>query len=101
MGQPLDTVKVKMQTFPTLYRNAFHCFKTTLVNEGIWRGLYAGTLPSLAAQVKRIHKTGQRLVKKRWLLVFNAMFRNNVDNIIVQLGAMHAGCQLKPFKPFF
>ena len=51
MGQPLDTVKVKMQTFPTMYRNAFHCFKSTLVNEGIIRGLYAGTIPSLAAQV--------------------------------------------------
>ncbi len=50
-GQPLDTVKVKMQTFPALYRNAFHCFKKTLKNEGISRGLYAGTIPSLAAQV--------------------------------------------------
>lgn len=51
VGQPLDTVKVKMQTFPTLYKNAFQCFKKTLTKEGIARGLYAGTTPSLWAQV--------------------------------------------------
>ena len=51
VGQPLDTVKVKLQTFPHLYRNAFTCFKTTLAKDGIRRGLYAGTLPALAANV--------------------------------------------------
>ncbi|KAI1280601.1 Mitochondrial ornithine transporter 1 [Halotydeus destructor] len=51
VGQPLDTVKVKMQTFPELHSNAFKCFKVTLVNEGLWRGLYAGTLPALVANV--------------------------------------------------
>ena len=47
----MDTVKVKMQTFPNLYKNAFDCFKRTLREEGVVRGLYAGTVPSLAAQV--------------------------------------------------
>lgn len=51
IGQPLDTVKVKMQTFPTLYKNALDCFRQTYRHEGIYRGLYAGTVPSLAAQV--------------------------------------------------
>jgi len=51
VGQPLDTVKVKMQTFPTLYKNAWQCCVTTLRKEGIAHGLYAGTVPSLAAQV--------------------------------------------------
>lgn len=51
VGQPLDTVKVKLQTFPTLYKNALDCFLQTYRNEGIVRGLYAGTLPSIAAQV--------------------------------------------------
>jgi len=51
VGQPLDTVKVKMQTFPTLYTNAWRCFMTTLRQDGIAYGLYAGTVPSLAAQV--------------------------------------------------
>ena len=51
VGQPLDTVKVKMQTFPALYVNAWRCFMTTLRQEGIAHGLYAGTVPSLAAQV--------------------------------------------------
>ena len=40
-----------MQTFPELYSNAGRCFFNTLKQEGVWRGLYAGTVPSLAAQV--------------------------------------------------
>ena len=51
VGQPLDTLKVKMQTFPTLYPNLPTCFKQTLAKEGVVRGLYAGTIPSLAANV--------------------------------------------------
>lgn len=51
VGQPLDTVKVKMQTFPKTYPNSFKCFALTLKNEGLFRGLYAGTTPSLAANV--------------------------------------------------
>merc|ERR1712227_838675 len=51
VGQPLDTLKVKMQTFPQLYPNLSTCFKQTLAKEGVVRGLYAGTLPSLAANV--------------------------------------------------
>ena len=51
IGQPLDTVKVKMQTFPQLYKNAYQCFMTTLRKEGVPHGLYAGTVPSLVAQV--------------------------------------------------
>ncbi|KAK3893061.1 hypothetical protein Pcinc_003107 [Petrolisthes cinctipes] len=50
VGQPLDTVKVKMQTFPSLYNNMVGCFLTTLRGEGI-RGLYAGTVPALAANI--------------------------------------------------
>ncbi|XP_059151013.1 mitochondrial ornithine transporter 1-like [Physella acuta] len=51
VGQPLDTVKVKMQTFPTLYRNGLDCFLQTYKQDGIARGLYAGTIPSLAANI--------------------------------------------------
>lgn len=51
VGQPLDTVKVKLQTFPTMYRNALDCFLKTFRQDGIARGLYAGTVPSLAANV--------------------------------------------------
>lgn len=40
-GQPLDTVKVKMQTFPALYHTGMKCFKETLRVDG-FRGLYAG-----------------------------------------------------------
>ena len=51
VGQPLDTVKVKLQTFPAMYRNALDCFVKTFRQDGIARGLYAGTVPSLAANV--------------------------------------------------
>ncbi len=30
VGQPLDTIKVKMQTFPHLYSNTVICFRQTL-----------------------------------------------------------------------
>lgn len=40
-----------MQTFPKTYPNSIKCFATTLKNEGFFRGLYAGTTPSLAANV--------------------------------------------------
>jgi len=51
VGQPLDTLKVKMQTFPDLYPNLKTCFTRTLQNEGVVRGLYAGTVPSLVANI--------------------------------------------------
>lgn len=50
VGQSLDTVKVKMQTFPHLYSNMVTCFKSTFKQDGI-RGLYAGTVPALAANI--------------------------------------------------
>lgn len=49
-GQPLDTIKVKMQTFPDLYRNGFSCFKHIVKTEGI-SGLYKGSLPALLCNV--------------------------------------------------
>lgn len=49
-GQPFDTVKVKMQTFPHLYANWYRCFLSTLKVEGL-RGLYAGSIPALTAMV--------------------------------------------------
>lgn len=51
VGQPLDTVKVKMQACPDIHPNPIKCFMTTLRNEGLFRGLYAGTSPSLVANV--------------------------------------------------
>ncbi|XP_011424212.1 mitochondrial ornithine transporter 1 [Magallana gigas] len=51
VGQSLDTVKVKMQTFPHLYRNALDCFLQTYRQDGVARGLYAGTVPALVANI--------------------------------------------------
>ena len=51
VGQPLDTVKVKMQAFPFFYRSGMHCFQKTFIEEGLFRGLYAGTVPSLIANI--------------------------------------------------
>ncbi|XP_017772710.1 PREDICTED: mitochondrial ornithine transporter 1 [Nicrophorus vespilloides] len=51
VGQPLDTIKVKMQTFPHIHKNMITCFTDTFRKEGIYRGLYAGTVPALAANI--------------------------------------------------
>lgn len=49
VGQPLDTVKVKMQTFPHMYSGMWDCIRQTVKLEGFFRGLYAGTGPALVA----------------------------------------------------
>ncbi|XP_077148550.1 mitochondrial ornithine transporter 1-like isoform X2 [Ranitomeya variabilis] len=49
-GQPFDTVKVKMQAFPSLYRGFVDCAVRTYHTEGL-RGLYQGTVPALLANV--------------------------------------------------
>ncbi|XP_050921347.1 solute carrier family 25 member 15a isoform X1 [Lates calcarifer] len=49
-GQPFDTAKVKMQTFPTMYRGFIHCFISTFRQVGL-RGLYKGTTPALVANI--------------------------------------------------
>ncbi|XP_059618564.1 mitochondrial ornithine transporter 1 [Phlebotomus argentipes] len=51
VSQPLDTCKVKMQTFPTFYRGMIHCLIETFRKDGIWRGLYAGSIPAVVANV--------------------------------------------------
>ncbi|CAF1413323.1 unnamed protein product [Rotaria magnacalcarata] len=48
VGQPLDTIKTKLQTFPNKYKHFFQCGRTIFRENGL-RGLYAGTLPSLLA----------------------------------------------------
>lgn len=50
-AQPLDTVKVKLQTFPQLYTGMFDCLIKTFKRDGIYRGLYAGSIPAVAANV--------------------------------------------------
>ncbi|KTG45588.1 hypothetical protein cypCar_00006895 [Cyprinus carpio] len=49
-GQPFDTAKVKMQTFPGLYRGFVHCFVSIYKQVGL-RGLYRGTTPALIANI--------------------------------------------------
>lgn len=36
VGQPLDTIKVKMQTFPHIYKNTMICFKQTLLKVNVF-----------------------------------------------------------------
>lgn len=51
VSQPLDTVKVKMQTFPSMYKGMSSCLLETFRKDGFIRGLYAGTLPAIIANV--------------------------------------------------
>lgn len=48
VGQPLDTVKVKMQLFPSMYKSMVSCLMKTARQKGL-RGLYSGTLPALTS----------------------------------------------------
>lgn len=49
-GQPFDTAKVKMQTFPGMYRGFVNCFVSISKQVGL-RGLYHGTTPALMANI--------------------------------------------------
>ncbi|KAG8452785.1 hypothetical protein GDO86_004542 [Hymenochirus boettgeri] len=49
-GQPFDTAKVKMQTFPNLYRGLIDCALKTHRQMGL-RGFYKGTSPALLANI--------------------------------------------------
>ncbi|XP_019887658.1 mitochondrial ornithine transporter 1 isoform X2 [Ooceraea biroi] len=40
-----------MQTFPSMYKGMVNCFLRTLRADGIARGLYAGTIPAVVANV--------------------------------------------------
>ncbi|KAM7350379.1 mitochondrial ornithine transporter 1-like [Cochliomyia hominivorax] len=51
VSQPLDTIKVKQQTFPKLYKSMIKCFIHTYRKDGGFRGLYAGTVPAVVASV--------------------------------------------------
>jgi len=50
VGQPLDTIKVKMQTYPTLYKNAVKCGTDIFRKQGFSK-FYAGAVPAAAANV--------------------------------------------------
>ncbi|XP_069615011.1 mitochondrial ornithine transporter 1-like [Ranitomeya imitator] len=49
-GQPFDTAKVKMQTFPNMYRGLTDCAVKTYRQVG-FRGFYKGTGPALLANI--------------------------------------------------
>ncbi|XP_040196285.1 mitochondrial ornithine transporter 1-like [Rana temporaria] len=50
VGQPFDTAKVKMQTFPNLYKGLIDCGVKTYKQMG-FRGFYKGTGPALLANI--------------------------------------------------
>ncbi|XP_005305671.1 mitochondrial ornithine transporter 1 isoform X1 [Terrapene carolina triunguis] len=49
-GQPFDTAKVKMQTFPSMYKGLIECIVKTYKQVGL-RGFYKGTTPALVANI--------------------------------------------------
>ena len=50
VGQPLDTIKVKMQTFPDIYKSSLRCASETFSKHGFMK-FYAGSVPAAAANV--------------------------------------------------
>ena len=59
VGQPMDTVKVKMQTFGHLYSGVMQCAKKTWATEGIRKGKY-----QLAREGDKIMTTTVRLLRR-------------------------------------
>jgi len=49
-GQPLDTIKVKMQTFSNLYKNSLDCAVQIVKKDG-FQGFYAGSTPAVVANI--------------------------------------------------
>lgn len=49
-GQPFDTVKVKMQTYPHLYNSTYQAFRKTLAQEKL-KGFYAGSFPAVLSSI--------------------------------------------------
>jgi len=49
-GQPLDTIKVRMQTNPNMFRGPIQALFQTAKNEGI-RALFKGSIPALSVAV--------------------------------------------------
>ena len=78
VGQPFDTVKTKLQTFPELYQKsgALHCAKSIYRSEGI-PGLYAGSLPAIMGlddtssvyQTRFIHLLGNPISVKLFFVM--------------------------------
>ena len=49
-GQPMDTIKVKQQVHPQLYRSFARCASETYLEGGL-RGFYAGSAPAIVSNV--------------------------------------------------
>ena len=79
VGQPMDTIKVKMQTFGHMYSGIANCFVRTVRTDGVFRGLYAGTTPALVAYISEnsVLFAALGLTQK---LVARACGVSNVDN---------------------
>ncbi|XP_013384551.1 mitochondrial ornithine transporter 1-like [Lingula anatina] len=92
VGQPLDTVKVKLQTFPTYYKNAWHCFKQTYTKEGIARGLYAGTGPALMANIAENAVLFAAYGQCQKLVAFGVGKSGKVDDLNVVENALSGSC---------
>lgn len=85
VGQPLDTVKVKMQTFPHMYKGTWDCVKQTVRTEGFFRGLYAGSVPALLANCAEnsVLFAAYGVCQKCMAIVTNTPVRNNFLNLFV------------------
>lgn len=50
IGFPFDSIKVKLQSHPGLYRSALDCLRQSLQTDGGYLGLYRGSLPPVLMQ---------------------------------------------------
>ena len=49
-GQPFDTIKVKLQTYPSQFKTPMQAFRKTLMQVG-FSGMYAGCSPAIVSNI--------------------------------------------------
>ena len=50
-GQPFDTIKVKLQTYPSQFTSPMQAFTKTLAEERFLAGMYAGCAPAVVSNI--------------------------------------------------
>lgn len=78
VGQPLDTIKVKIQTYPHMYNNAIKCGSEIINREGFLR-LWAGVSPAVTANIAE--NSILFLCYGQCSKIIANVFRTNKDNM--------------------
>ena len=77
IGQPLDLIKIRLQTQPNLYTSAYSCFQQTIRDEG-YRSFYRGMTAPLLSQ---FFQTGLMFAGESVATHYLKSFESDTDQI--------------------